>query len=264
MAENLTMLTSTAYSKAQIIATRLESLGIGCYLRNINLIQPAIGTGVKIFVNDSDLEKAFVLLKEFNLEFNSSADVAIEETAFASLFVIPIDFSNASLNACYYALELAARFKARVKLIHTFGIPDIQPISFDNTDFFQGALASQLTNFREEAENKLSDFIQKLNLYIKSKSLTEIPISTHIINGIPDEITLYTAESENAGLIILGIAGKDVRTFEPMGKIASKIVDRASIPVLIIPEDTIFKGIDKINNILYTTAFDESDFLAIQ
>jgi nucleotide-binding universal stress UspA family protein len=262
MAENLTMLTSTTFSKAQIIATRLESSGIGCYLRNINLFQPAVGTGIKIFVNENDLEKSFKILKEFQSEFNLLTN--IEETGFASLFVIPIDFSNASLNASYYALELAAKFKVRIKLIHTFGIPDVRPLSFDETNFFEGPLTTHVSDLRQEAEKRLAEFIKTLNQYIKTKSLDEIPISTHLINGIPDDITLYTAESENAGLIIMGIAGTDIRTFEPMGKIASRIVERANIPVMIIPEDTVFKGIDKIKNVLYTTAFDETDFSAIQ
>jgi nucleotide-binding universal stress UspA family protein len=123
---------------------------------------------------------------------------------------------------------------------------------------------TEITQIKEEAEKKLSEFLQKLTKYKKSRALIDIPISSHLIQGLPDEITLYIVESEKANLIIMGIAGKDVRTFEPMGKIASKIVERNKIPVAIIPEDTEFNGIDKIKNVLYTTAFDESDFSAIQ
>jgi len=186
-----------------------------------------------------------------------------EEAAFPDLFLVPIDFSSASLNASYYALELAAKRKARIKLIHAYNLPDVRPMSFEDTEFYAGTLSSHIKEIREDAEKNMAIFLDKINSYIKVKSLLEVPVSTNLINGIPDEIILYTAESENAGLIILGISGKDVRTFEPMGKIASRIVDKSVVTVLVIPEDIEFIGIDKIKNVLYITAFDESDFSAI-
>ncbi len=262
MSEHLTILTSTSFNKAQFIATRLESEGIECYLRNPHSGQLTQGESVKIFVKENELDKAFLTLKEFHLEINNVSEPVIAEISFAVLFVIPVDFSNASLNACYYALELANKFKARIMLIHTYSFPPVE--SFDNTDLYQEIINTELTQVKEEAEKKLSEFLQKLNKYKKSRVLVDIPISSRLIQGFPDEITLYTVESEKANLIIMGVAGKDVRTFEPMGKIASKIVERNKIPVVIIPEDTAFNGIDKIKNVLYTTAFDESDFSAIQ
>ena len=264
MSENLTILTSTSFNKAQIVATRLEAAGIECYLRNVSIMQTGQGSGVKIFVKKEELDNAFHILKEFHLEINTPASIIIEETAFPALFILPVDFSNAAVNACYYALELAAKIGARIKLIHMFGFPDIQPMAYDDPGFYQVTLTEQLNSLKEEAEKKLAEFLQKLATYKKSRALKDIPVSTKVINGFPDEITLYTAESEKANLIIMGVSGKDTRTFEPMGKIASKIVERSEIPVMVIPEDTEFKGIDTIKNLLYTTTFDESDFSAIQ
>lgn len=187
----------------------------------------------------------------------------IEEAGFPDLFLVPIDFSNASLNAAFYALELASKLKARIKLIHTYNLPDVRPMSFDDTEFYAGTLSVHITEIREDAEKKMTVFNGNVSNYLKSKSLPDIPITYNLINGIPDEITLFTAENENAGLIVMGISGKEVRTFEPMGKIASRIVDKSKVPVLVIPEDIEFKGIEKVKNVLYITAFDESDFSAI-
>jgi nucleotide-binding universal stress UspA family protein len=186
-----------------------------------------------------------------------------ESAAFPDLFLVPINFSNASLNASYTALELAAKMKARVKLIHAYNLPDVRPMSFDDTEFYAGTLSAHITEIREEAEKSMAVFLEKINAYIKRKSLPEIPVSTNLINGVPGEIAMYTAESENAGLIIIGISGKEVRTFEPMGKIASRIVEKSSVPILVVPEDIEFKGIDKFKRVLYITTFDESDFPAI-
>jgi len=187
----------------------------------------------------------------------------IEETPFPDLFLIPINFSNASLKACYYALELASKLKARIKLIHAFGPPEARPMAFDDTDFYAGTLAVRNSEMRDEAEKNLAGFLDKIKTYQKTKSFSKIPITTNLINGSPDEITLYSAISEKAVLIIMGVSGKEVRTFEPMGKIASRIVEKSTTPVLIIPEDLEFKGIENIKNVLYSTAFDETDFQAI-
>jgi nucleotide-binding universal stress UspA family protein len=183
-----------------------------------------------------------------------------EDTAFPDLFIIPTDFSPASLNACYFALELAVKFKARIKLIHVYAIPDPTPVTYENPEIL---ITPTVNGIRETAEKNLASFLKKINTYAKTKGLENIPITTHLINGTPEIITLYTSEAEKAGLIIMGVSGTEVRSFEPMGKIASRIVEKSVVPVLIIPEEMEFNGIDKIKNILYTTAFDESDFSAI-
>jgi Universal stress protein UspA and related nucleotide-binding proteins len=187
----------------------------------------------------------------------------IESTAFPELFLVPINFSTASLNAGYTALELAAKMKARVKLIHSYTLPDVRPMSFDDTEMYASTLSAQLTDIKEEAEKNMASFLDKITTYASRKKLSDIPISSKLINGVPGEIAMFTAESEKAGLIIIGVSSKEERSFEPMGKIASRIVDKSSIPVLIIPEETDFKGVDKLKNVLYLTSFDESDFPAI-
>jgi nucleotide-binding universal stress UspA family protein len=264
MSDKLVVLTSTTFQKAQIITTRLEISGIECFLKNENSIQSTIGSGVKIMVANDNLEKADAILKELHLEINPQISYTYEISAFVGLFIIPVDFSEASLNACFFALELASKLKSRLKLIHTYGLPEIRPMSFDDTDFYTGTLTTHLNDLRQDAEQKIIELTNSLKDYCIKKSLGEIPITTSIVNGIPDEITLYSAETEQAGLVIMGISKKDMRTFEPVGKIASRIVEKATCPVLIVPEDFLFSGIDKVKNILYTTALDELDFAAIQ
>jgi len=263
MAENPVLLTTSSFSTAQIISTKLESYKIECFLKNINLIQPSIGSGVQIFVKESDLEQAFNLLQQIFTELKYPTQSYVEDKDFPDLFILPIDFSPASENACYFAIDLAVLFKARVKLIHAYNIPDIRPISYDDADFYQTTIATQLIEMREEAESKFNVLTTKLKVYFEKNNVS-IPIASYLINGSPDEITLYSAENENAGLIIMGISKSDLRSFEPMGKIATRISEKAEIPVLVIPEESGFSGINQIKNVLYLTDFDESDFAAIR
>jgi nucleotide-binding universal stress UspA family protein len=264
MSDTLTELTITSFSKAQIITTRLEVSGIECFLKNVSIEHPNLGSGIKILVAEKDLEKANRIIKELISEMAPEAPPSPNFEALGGLFIIPVDFTQASLNACYYALELANRFKSRLKLIHTYGIPEIRPMSFDDTDFYTGTLTTHLNELRQEAESKVSELTQLLKQYCLKNSLGDIPITFSVVNGLPDEITIYTAEAEIGGLIIMGVSRKDIRTFEPVGKIATRIVEKASCPVLIVPEDSSINEIPQANNVLYTTAFDELDFAAIQ
>jgi nucleotide-binding universal stress UspA family protein len=263
MAENPVILTTSSFSTAQIISTKLEFHNIECFLKNVNLIQPSIGAGVQIFVKESDLENAFQLVQQMHSELNYPAQSSENNADFPHLFVVPVDFSPASENACFFAIDLAVLYKAGIKLVHAYHIPDIRPIAYDDADFYQSNLAFQLNEMREEAELKFTRLTAKLKTYIESQKAL-VPISSYLINGIPDEITLYAAENEDAGLIIMGIAKSDLRSFEPMGKIATRITEKAEIPVLVIPEESKFSGINQIKNVLYLTDFDESDFAAIR
>jgi nucleotide-binding universal stress UspA family protein len=260
---NLQDLTVASLAQAQIISTSLESAGIECYLRNAGYSSTEARLDFKILVKEENFERALALLSNLHLESQETEILTVEEAAYPDLFLIPVDFSNASLNACFYALELAARFKARIKLINTFGVPDMRPLSFDDADFYT-SITTQITEIRQEAEKNLVKFVLKLKAYLKEKNIGDVPITASLINGIPDEITLYTAESDNAGMIILGVSGKNVRTFEPIGRTASRLAERSKVPVLIIPEEAVFTGIQSVRNILYATAFDESDFSAIR
>jgi nucleotide-binding universal stress UspA family protein/predicted DNA-binding antitoxin AbrB/MazE fold protein len=263
MDDCLKVLISASYQKAKIISSQIEALGIECFFKGLDAANFQKGAEVKIYVKENDLANAKEILKGFLKEI-PEVKVSEKKEIYDNLILVPVDFTQASLNAIYFALELADKFDASIKMIHTYGLPEIRPISFDDTDFYSGTLTAYIAEMRQEAEKKFEELLKQIHEYIVTHKLADIPISTAIINGLPDEITTYTADTEKAGLILMGISHKDVRTFEPIGKIASRIVEKAKSPVLIIPEDSSFKGIDQIKNVLYPTAFDETDFISIQ
>jgi nucleotide-binding universal stress UspA family protein len=262
MDDCLKIFISTSFPKAKIISSQLELLGIECFFKGIAPAQLQKGTDVTIYIKEKDVASAKEILKGFSEDI-AEIKISDEKTNFNDLILVPVDFTQASTNAIYFALELAAKFNARIKMIHTYGLPDIRPISFDDTDFYSGTLSAYIAEMRQEAEKKFEELMKLIHEYLSNQKI-EIPISTAIINGLPDDLTLFTADTENASLILMGISRKDVRTFEPIGKIASHIVEKAKCPVLIIPEDSNFKGIDQLKNVLYPTAFDETDFISIQ
>jgi len=264
MSEKLTLLTSSTPVKAQAIVTYIESSGISSYIHELCIDSSKNEYVTNIFVKDDDYTQAFQLLNKFHPEKTSSEVLSSDQQAFPGLLIVPVDFTPASDNACFYALELAARFHARVKLIHTYGIPDVGPFIMEEGEFYQSTLNTQFSEIREQIDKKLIELEHKLKNYIVSKSLPDIPIIKLMIYGILDEITLYSSEVDQASLIVIGLLGDNSVSYGSSSKIATRIIEKSNIPVLIIPEEHQFSGIENNKNILYLTTFDESDFSAIQ
>ncbi len=264
MSEKLTLLSSSTPVKAQAIVKYIESSGIQCYLQNPNADDSNNEYNTNIFVKEIDFAQSFKLLNNFHPDTLSSESQNPDQQSFPGLIIVPVDFTLASDNACYYAVELAAKFHARVKLIHTYGIPDLGPYIIEEGEFYQSTLNTQFSEIREQTEKKLTELELKLKNYISSKSLIDVPVNKLLIYGLLDEITLYSSEVDQASLIVLGMLSENSITFGSASKIASRIIEKSTVPVLIIPEENKFVGLEKINNILYLTTFDESDFSAIQ
>jgi len=62
----------------------------------------------------------------------------------------------------------------------------------------------------------------------------------------------------------MGTKGDGYRSTELVGSVASEISEETRLPLLVIPEAAVLKGVDEVKNVLYTTNFDACDFQAIR
>jgi hypothetical protein len=147
MEDKLITVAALPYSSAHILEGRLEAEGIECYLKNINLVQSTVGDGVRLVVREKDAGRVLEYLSELQR-------VELEERLKSMKIkpirkiLVPIDFSEASLNACFYSLNLAAKLGADIRLLNAYNIPEIRPMPFDESDFYQGTLAVHLRELK--------------------------------------------------------------------------------------------------------------------
>ena len=64
-------------------------------------------------------------------------------------------------------------------------------------------------------------------------------------------------------VIIMGTRGKDRKAADLIGSVTAEVMEMAKVPVLAIPEDFEYKGIEKIKHVLYASSFEEVDFIAL-
>jgi hypothetical protein len=136
MEEKLIVVAIENYSRAQVLQTFLESNGIECFLRNVNLVQPTVSEGVKVQIRESDAAKALKLLSERHHKGLEKSVPGIRK------ILVPIDFSAPSQNAARFALLLASKYGSEIKLLHVFNSPMVDMIPFTDAASIRSMLIS--------------------------------------------------------------------------------------------------------------------------
>jgi len=264
MEERLVTIAIHNYQRAEILRTRLEAEGIKCYLKNVNLIYSSISGGVKVRVNSNDLERALRIVEKVSEQFRHE-EKETDETDYKNVqkILVPIDFSDYSVNACRYAIGLAERLNAEIKLLHVYYNPIINSMPLTDTYYYQVNMDEIIREIEVRAKENMESFYNDLMEKIERDNIEGVKIDYELISGIASDEIISKSEEYQPEVIIIGTRGQGERENDLIGSVTAKIIENAQRPVLVIPEDSIYQGIATIN-IMYTTDFDESDYKAIK
>jgi len=260
--EKIIVIARYSNSRALLLKSKLEADGIECFLSNQNLLQAAVSGGVEIKVRKSDVEKSLRVIELYKEQHGKQKEASVRSLRSVRKILVPVDFSDASLSACSFALGLAAKLKAEIKLLHVFYNPVLDIAPFDTSHAYQVNLVNYLHETEQNSRNQLIKLVKELKLKVKSSN-PDLKISYTLANGLAAEEIASTASKFKPGLIILGTRGIGNQTGGFLGSVTSKLIGKTGIPVLAIPEQSKFTSLEKIQHVMYATDFDESDHLAI-
>jgi nucleotide-binding universal stress UspA family protein len=258
MEEKLIVVAIENYSRAQVLQTFLESNGIECFLRNVNLVQPTVSEGVKVQIRESDAAKALKLLSEKHHKGLEKSVPGIRK------ILVPIDFSAPSQNAARFALLLASKYGSEIKLLHVFNSPMVDMIPFTDAASIQIDVDISYQVLHRNAKENLLKFFNDLKEFASQIGLGHINIGYALREGYASYGITEMAKHYRPGIIVMGTKGEGFRSTELVGSVATEVSEETHLPLLVIPEKSVLKGIDEVKNVLYTTNFDESDFVAIR
>jgi nucleotide-binding universal stress UspA family protein len=264
MEDQIVTVASYSYSRAQLLKGRLEAEGIDCFLSNVNLLQPDIATGVKIKVSKEDMEEALKIIEEIKLAYGQAKSKTVERIKSVRRVLVPIDFSEQSRNACIFALGLAERLKAEIRLLYTYFNPILSTEPYDETFSYQINLNNVINKLEEEARDQILKLKKQLKKHIEKEQFNKVRISYQLAKGIPENVILEHCETWKPGIVVMGVSGKSSGISEHFGSVTRKVIEKAKVPVLAIPEYSVFLGIHYVNRILYATDFNQSDFRSIR
>ena len=156
--------------------------------------------------------------------------------------LIPVDFSNCSINALRYGLNHAQKLgpKSEIVIVHGYQIP-IPAAEFSLS--MSGGILDEFKNDAEEKFEKLrNDLIELDNYKIKYDIKPAFALDA-ILNGIKEE---------NPDLVIMGTKGSSGLSEVLFGSNTTGVIKSSVVPVIAVPEVFKTSNISKI-----TLAIDE-------
>jgi nucleotide-binding universal stress UspA family protein len=154
--------------------------------------------------------------------------------------LVPTDYSNDAKNAAIYALEIAAKTNSEIIFLHTYHVP-----VFDNESNTYESYKIILENIEKEEEQKMKVFLDDLKEFENGK-FKSIDISSQVKLGFLKDIILEIAQNEKIDLIVMGTRGASGIKKALIGSNTSNLINESNIPVLAVPENSVFKGLDRI------------------
>lgn len=134
--------------------------------------------------------------------------------------LVPLDFSEDSDAALDYAIELAARFRARLRLVHAYNLqaqlafPYEVPIPAELWRSVRDAAAQKLDRAREKAES------------------AGVGADVHLSECGPASAIAELAEQLGVDLVVMGTRGRTGVGRLLLGSVAERTIRMAPCPVL--------------------------------
>ncbi|MFZ7137314.1 MAG: universal stress protein [archaeon] len=141
--------------------------------------------------------------------------------------LVAVDGSELSYKSVDYALDLAQKYSAEVKIITVIDAPSDTLVAQAST-FAPQSIKDYEKKLEKAHEQILFKAIQKAKLTPK------IPVTKEILEGHPAEKIIETTKKESVDLIIMGSRGLGGLKEFILGSVSDKVADEAPCPVLII------------------------------
>jgi len=264
MEDKIITIASYPYSRAQLLKGRLEAEGIECFLSNINLVQPHVSSGVKIKINEKDAEAAIKIIDEIKEQYGEAKQSTVDRLKSIRRILVPVDFTDHSINACDYALGLASRLKAEIMLVYSYFNPIITTDANMDDGSYYFYIDDVVGNIEKEAEAKMKRLVSKMKEKELRQDRPKPKVTFTLGKGTPEDVILELCASYKPAVIVMGIRGRGEGVYNFPGSVTRKVIKRASIPVLVIPQKSVYLGMRYISKVLYATDFDEADFKALR
>jgi nucleotide-binding universal stress UspA family protein len=142
--------------------------------------------------------------------------------------LVAVDFSDASRTALRTALELSHAFDAPLHVVNVI------PSQICGPELAQ--MVSLLSSGSSESERDLADFVLS---EFKGGQEDLARIDYRVMEGDESRQILHEAEQWNASLVVVGGHGKTgPSAAQLLGSVSSRVLSRATLPVLVVPEAT--------------------------
>ncbi len=148
--------------------------------------------------------------------------------------LVPTDFSDAARNASIYAVDLAKALQCKILLYHAYHIPvptfeQIPPMTIEVVDELE---KGNMIRLKDEVS-----FLNKTGGVLIDYSTTE---------GLAVDEIIAIEKSQELCLIIMGMKTREAMNEFVFGSVATDVIRKTQVPVIIVPDKFQFGEIRKI------------------
>jgi nucleotide-binding universal stress UspA family protein len=157
--------------------------------------------------------------------------------------LVPCDFSEQSVNALKFAVQLETTSRAEIDLLHVVEVPPLHDSLLMPTLYFEEL---KFQDIRKNAESKLDQIVKKY-------SAPDLKLKRTVDFGVPSKKILEYIGSHSVDLVVMGTKGATGMREVFLGSNAEKIVRASGVPVIAIKDEVRPR---KIKNIVFPNTID--------
>ena len=123
--------------------------------------------------------------------------------------LVPVDFSDHTVNTCKYALEIAKKYGSEITLFHAYNdqlfvSSPSMPDAYDVNPYSNAELAEDIKNDVQVMINKLSDELMNI---LTNENVKNVSIKTHISEGDLEFDLKQFCDEYHPSIIVIGSRG---------------------------------------------------------
>lgn len=148
--------------------------------------------------------------------------------------LVPVDFSETSENAAFYAAEIAKQLEAQLILFHVYHIPFVQaevPVMVPTID---------------QLEDTASKALIRLRAQIHTQHGPHIRIDHVSRCGFAVEEIIKFMNEQAPDIVVMGMHGTGNVSEYLLGSVTTSLIGQSNIPVLAVNKNSHFKGLKKL------------------
>jgi nucleotide-binding universal stress UspA family protein len=170
--------------------------------------------------------------------------------------LVPTDFSPSANNAAKYALKVAQKVKANIKLCNAIKVPAESVLAAQ-----VAWLLEDMVSLKQESNAELDYLTDILEKEIPEKNENFWPRIQHTtgVGNVTDYIRNLVSD-DHINLVIMGMSGANVFSRFVLGSNSRDLIKTADFPLLLIPKNHVYSAIKRIG---FATDLSESDIDAL-
>lgn len=255
----ITLMRITSPQLGRFVKDQLESHGIEVFFTN-----EEFSAGDKydpgellLKVKAGESEKAIATLLEIHKDYDLDK---IRESPEAGLkkILVPVKLSEkCCMELCRYAMIVAKKIKAEVKLLYVYEDPMFNEPERP-TASWEKYVKMELHEAYVKAQEKLVNFSKNLRESISEELFNGVKIHYRMLKGTPVNVITAACKRYKPDFILMGTKTKRDQDGEFLSRTLMKVIENTQYPVWAVPAMAGFKEGEKLE-VMYATNFYESE-----